>query len=99
MDDVPGPKGFEDVPTPALKVLLGVGKQEHENQSNQDTSGYNLLHHGCYSMGLASRRPRVPRNIAHLGTFAGGLRCSRRGRWRVSSENGKREGTDNFPRF
>jgi hypothetical protein len=49
MDDVPGPKGFEDVPAPALKVLLGVGKQEHENQSREDTSGYDVPYHGCHS--------------------------------------------------
>ena len=34
---------------PALKVLLGVGKQDHENQSRQDTSGYDVPNHGCHS--------------------------------------------------
>jgi hypothetical protein len=45
MDDVPRPKGFEDMPAPALKVLLCVGKQEHENQSREDTSGYDVPYH------------------------------------------------------
>ena len=36
---------------PALMVLLGVGKQAHENQSRYHTSGYDVLHHGCHSPG------------------------------------------------
>jgi len=36
---------------PALMVLLGVGKQAHENQSRYHTSGYDVLHHGCLSPG------------------------------------------------
>jgi hypothetical protein len=48
-DDVPVPQVTDDVPVPALKVLLAVGKQEHENQSGYDTSGYDVLHHGCDS--------------------------------------------------
>ena len=45
-DDVSVPDGTDDVPVPALKVRLGVGKQEHENQSRYDTSGYDVLRHG-----------------------------------------------------
>jgi hypothetical protein len=47
-DDVPVPDGTDDVPVPALKVRLGVGKHEHENQSRYDTSGYDVLRHGCH---------------------------------------------------
>jgi hypothetical protein len=49
-DDVPVPDGTGDVPVPALRVLLGVGKQEHENQSRYDTSGYDVLRHGRRSV-------------------------------------------------
>jgi hypothetical protein len=48
-DDVPEPDGTDDVPVPALMVLLGVGKQDHENQSRYDTSGYDVLRHGRHS--------------------------------------------------
>jgi hypothetical protein len=40
----------DDVPVPALRVLLAVGKQEHENQSRYDTSGYDVLCHGRHSV-------------------------------------------------
>jgi hypothetical protein len=34
-------------------MFLGVGKQAHDNQNRYDTSGYEILHHGCHSTGLA----------------------------------------------
>jgi hypothetical protein len=49
-DDVPVPEVTYDVPVPALMVLLGVGKQEHENQGRYDTSGYDVLRHGRHSV-------------------------------------------------
>jgi hypothetical protein len=58
LDQVPLLKGFDQVAIQALMVLLAVGKQAHENESRQDTSGHDVLHHGCYSMGQRSRRPR-----------------------------------------
>src|ERR1700751_5867168 len=42
-------KGFDQVTIQALVVLLGVGKQDHENQGRQDTSAYEVLDHGCHS--------------------------------------------------
>jgi hypothetical protein len=54
---VPLLKGFDQVAIPAFMVLLGEGKQAHQNQSRQDTSGYDVLHHGCHSTG----RPRGQR--------------------------------------
>ena len=33
-------------------MFLVEGKIAHENQSNQDTSGYDVLRHGCHSTGL-----------------------------------------------
>jgi hypothetical protein len=40
------------MPAPAKFIMfLGVGKHTHENQSRYDTSGYDVLHHGCHSMG------------------------------------------------
>jgi hypothetical protein len=30
-------------------MLLGEGKQAHNNQSHYDTAGYEVLHHGCHS--------------------------------------------------
>ena len=30
-------------------VFLGVSKEGHENQSRYDTSGYDILGHGCHS--------------------------------------------------
>jgi hypothetical protein len=62
MDDVPGPKGFEDVPVPALKVLLGVGKQEHENQSRYDTSGCDVLSHDCHSTTQRATAAKITTN-------------------------------------
>jgi hypothetical protein len=50
LDDVRVPEGTDDVPVPALMVLLGVGKQDHENQSRYDTSGYDVLRHGRHSV-------------------------------------------------
>jgi hypothetical protein len=44
------PERTADVPVPALMVLLGVGKQDHENQSRCDTSGYDVLRHGRRSV-------------------------------------------------
>jgi hypothetical protein len=34
-------------------VFLGVGKQDHEDQGHYDTSGDEVLHHGCHSASLA----------------------------------------------
>jgi hypothetical protein len=34
-------------------MLLGIGKHAHDNQSHYDKSGYDVLQHGCHSMGLA----------------------------------------------
>src|SRR5258706_15929856 len=34
-------------------VFLGEGKQAHDHQSRQDKSGYEVLHHGYHSTGLA----------------------------------------------
>jgi hypothetical protein len=49
-----GIMGFEQMPVATKFVmLLGVGKHAHENQSCQNTSGYEILHHGCHSTGLA----------------------------------------------
>ena len=45
------------MPVPALIwMLLVVGKPAHENQSHHDTSGYDVLHHGCDSTGA---RPKM----------------------------------------
>jgi hypothetical protein len=42
--------GFDQAPVPALSMLLvGEGKQAHDNQSRYDTPGYEVLHHGCHS--------------------------------------------------
>jgi hypothetical protein len=30
-------------------MSLGEGKQAHDKQSRQNTSGYEILHHGCHS--------------------------------------------------
>jgi len=34
-------------------MFLGEGKQAHDNQRRQDTSGHEVFHHGCHSTGLA----------------------------------------------
>jgi hypothetical protein len=34
-------------------MFLGVGKQDHDNQNRYDTSGCEILHHGCHTTGLA----------------------------------------------
>jgi hypothetical protein len=34
-------------------MFLGEGKQAHDHQSRQDKSGYEVLHHGYHSTGLA----------------------------------------------
>jgi hypothetical protein len=34
-------------------VFLGISKHAHDNQSQYDKSGYEILHHGCDSTGLA----------------------------------------------
>jgi hypothetical protein len=34
-------------------MFLGVGKHDYDNQNYYDTSGYDILHHGCHSTGLA----------------------------------------------
>src|SRR5258706_9979946 len=58
-DGSEGLKGFGQVPVlknfavPAFMVLLGEGKQAHHHQSRQDKSGYEVLHHGYHSTGLA----------------------------------------------
>jgi hypothetical protein len=41
------------VPFPALMMFLRVGKQDHEDQGHYDTSGDEVLHHGCHSASLA----------------------------------------------
>ena len=47
-DGSAGLMGSEQVPVPAKFVMfLGVGKQAHENQGHQGTSGYDVLRHGC----------------------------------------------------
>jgi hypothetical protein len=43
--------GNDRVPAHAPFMFLGVGKQDHENQNHDDTSGYDILDHGCYSTG------------------------------------------------
>ncbi|MBV9558959.1 MAG: hypothetical protein JOY90_00620 [Bradyrhizobium sp.] len=35
-------------------MSLGEGKQAHDNQSHQDTSGYDVLHHGRHSKRLTN---------------------------------------------
>jgi hypothetical protein len=67
-------KGFDQVAIPAFMVLLDEGKQAHENQCRQDTSGYDVLHHGCHStgdraakydepMGAAVNAPQPPHRV------------------------------------
>jgi len=34
-------------------MFLGEGEQSHDHQSRQDESGYEVLHHGYHSTGLA----------------------------------------------
>jgi hypothetical protein len=34
-------------------MFLGVSQHTHENESDYDESGYEVLHHGCTSTGLA----------------------------------------------
>jgi hypothetical protein len=77
--DVPRPKGFEDVPALALKVLLGVGKQNHENQSCYDTSGYDVLHHGCHSAVVSAHHHSTTAIDARLCAYglAHGWRASK----------------------
>jgi hypothetical protein len=48
-DQVPVLKGFEQVAIPALMMLLGVGKQEHDGQQHCHTCGDDILYHGCHS--------------------------------------------------
>jgi hypothetical protein len=45
-------------------VLLGEGKQAHQNQSRQDTSGYDVLHHGCHSTGDRAAKDDEPMGAA-----------------------------------
>jgi hypothetical protein len=48
-------QGFDQATVPALlRMLLKQGKPAHENEPCYDKSGYDLLHHGCHSMGLAT---------------------------------------------
>ena len=37
-------------------MFLGISKHAHDNQSHYDKSGYEILHHGCDSTGLARYR-------------------------------------------
>jgi hypothetical protein len=57
-------KGFDQVTIPAFMVLLGEGKQAHQNQSRQDTSGYDVLHHGCHSTGDRAAKDDEPMGAA-----------------------------------
>ena len=34
-------------------MFLGVSHHAHDNESHYDKSGYEVLHHGCNSTGLA----------------------------------------------
>jgi hypothetical protein len=61
---VPLLKGFDQVAIPAFMVLLGEGKQAHQNQSRQDTSGYDVLHHGCPSTGDRAAKDDEPMGAA-----------------------------------
>ena len=57
-------KGFDQVAIPAFMVLLGEGKQAHQNQGRQDTSGYHVLHHGCHSTGDRAAKDDEPMGAA-----------------------------------
>jgi len=49
-------QGFDQATVQALlRMLLNVGKPAHEDERCYDKSGYDPLHHGCHSMGLATR--------------------------------------------
>jgi hypothetical protein len=50
-------------------MFLGVGKQAHDHQSRQDKSGYEVLHHGYHSTGLAHYLvgDRVAKDDEHPG--------------------------------
>ena len=49
-------QGLDQATVPALlRMLLNEGKPAHQNQSCYDKSGYDVLRHGCHSMGLATR--------------------------------------------
>lgn len=61
---VPLLKGFDQVAIPAFMVLLGEGKHAEENQSRQDTSGYDVLHHGCHSTGDRAAKDDEPMGAA-----------------------------------
>jgi hypothetical protein len=68
-DGSAGLKGFQvpllnQVAIPAFMVLLGEGKQAHQNQSRQDTSGYDVLHHGCHSTGDRAAKDDEPMGAA-----------------------------------
>lgn len=52
-------EGLDQVPVPAKFIMfLGVGKHAHEDQSREDTSGYQVLRHGCHSTGVSARLAR-----------------------------------------
>jgi hypothetical protein len=61
---VPLLKGFDQVAIPAFMVLLGEGKQAHQNQSRQDTYGYDVLRHGCHSSGDRAAKDDEPMGAA-----------------------------------
>ena len=46
-------------------MLLGVGKPDQENQSHHDTSGYDVLHHGCHSTGVRPTDAGIDKNEAN----------------------------------
>jgi hypothetical protein len=49
-------------------MFLGEGKRAHDHQSHQDKSGYDILHHGYHSRGLAhyvaTARPKMMNTVA-----------------------------------
>ena len=56
IEELTEPQGLrviDRVPVQAPIMFLGEGKQAHDHQSRQDKSGYEVLHHGYHSTGLA----------------------------------------------
>jgi hypothetical protein len=47
---------------PTFFVFLSVGKQDEDIQNHHDSSGYDVLHHGCYSTGVVVLYCTAPKN-------------------------------------
>jgi len=76
VDWAAGLKGTDRAPVQAPFMSLGEGNQAHDHQSRQDKSGYEVLHHGYHSTGLAhyvSRRPSRPKMMNTAGAAVNGL--------------------------